>query len=69
MLFLRTNNIAALVIYPDDNISASVVDQLKTQLEPLYEYDDFTDGKTAAGVFVYRPPMSTSRQTVQGDNP
>jgi len=52
--FLRSNAIAALVIYPDDTIPASVVERLKTELAPDYEYDDCTDGKTASGVFVFR---------------
>lgn len=62
LLFLRTNNIAALVIYSEDNIQASVVERLKTELAPLYEYNDFSDGKTAAGIFVYRPQMSDFNQ-------
>ena len=53
--FLLANNIAAVVIYPDDNIAASVVERLKAELAPDYRYNDFTDGKTPAGVFVYRP--------------
>ena len=69
LLFLRANNIAALVIYPDDNISDSVVDRLKTELASQYDYKDFTDGKTAAGVFVYRPLMSSLKPTEQGGNP
>ena len=32
--------------------------RLKGELAPLYEYNDFTDGKTAAGVFVYRPRIA-----------
>jgi len=63
LLYLRTNNIAALVIYPDDKIPSSVVDRLKTELAPLYEYHDFTDGKTASGVFVYHPLAANFKPT------
>jgi hypothetical protein len=57
LLFLRTNDIAAVVIYPLDNIRSEVVAKLKQQLAPYYEYDDFSDDTHTAGIFIYRPQM------------
>ena len=57
LLFLRTHDIAAVVIYPVDNIPGRVIDQLKKQLAPYYEYTDFSDATTHSGVFVYHPEL------------
>jgi len=58
--FLRLRNIAALVIWPGDNISDSTLNQLKFQLAPAYEYCDYRDGGAEnTGVFVYRPQLVT----------
>jgi hypothetical protein len=57
LLFLRTHDITALVIYPLDEIPRSVVDQLKKQLAPYYEYDDFSDDTATSGIFIFRPEM------------
>ena len=55
--FLRLHKIAAVVIYPTDNIEGSVVEQLIKQLTPVYEYHDFSDASAHAGIFVYRPAL------------
>ena len=61
LAFLRQRNIAALVIYPDDNISDENVQKLKQALEPYYSYEDYRDGDPLtppnAGIFVYHPEL------------
>jgi Uncharacterized membrane protein (DUF2298) len=71
LVFLRQHNIAALVIHPDDNLPASLVEKLKAQLAPYYTYEDanrrvprdldadVNPGNPAAGVFVYHPEITT----------
>jgi hypothetical protein len=71
LYFLRQGNIAALVIYPDDNIDPAVVDQLRKNLAPYYTYEDanFRSGPDiqhdvhpdtpCAGVFIYHPEIGT----------
>ena len=62
LYFLRQRNIAALVIYPDDEISPSVVEQLKQNLAPYYSYEDAQHGtgcRNCAGVFLYRPEITS----------
>lgn len=70
LFYLRQRNIAALVIYPDDNIDPAVVDQLKQTLAPYYTYEDgnlrtpaqMEDGtsptRPCAGVFIYHPEIT-----------
>ena len=62
LLFLRSRNIAALVIYPGDHIPDEVVAQLKARLAPSYSYSDFRsfdpDQKINSGIFVYQPQMT-----------
>jgi hypothetical protein len=58
LLFLRTHDIAAVVIYPLDHISDQVVTSLKKQLSPYYEYVDFSDpGSVNSGIFIYHPEL------------
>jgi hypothetical protein len=57
LLFLRTHDIAALVIYPGDKIGTDIIANLKKQLSPSYEYDDFSDADTNSGIFIFRPQM------------
>jgi hypothetical protein len=61
LLYLRQRNIAALVIYPDDDIPDEIVQKLKEQLAPYYTYEDYRDGDPltppSAGIFVYHPDL------------
>jgi hypothetical protein len=51
--FLRANDIAAVMIYPDDKIPESVLQQFQDQLSPDYYYIDCKgDGANNAGVFI-----------------
>jgi hypothetical protein len=71
LYYLRQREIAALVIYPDDNIDPAVVDGLKQSLAPYYTYEDATfrtdddvhngvsPRRPCAGVFIYRPGITT----------
>jgi hypothetical protein len=71
LYFLRQENIAALVIYPDDEIDPAIVDGLKKSLAPYYTYDDATfrtdddirngvsPQRPCAGVFVYHPGITS----------
>ncbi len=59
--FLRSNNIAAVLIWPDDDpkdcISDSLLEQFKKQLAPDYYYIDCHDGgPNNAGLFVRQFP-------------
>jgi hypothetical protein len=60
-IFLRQRNIAAVVVWPDDNMSDAVLLSLRQRLEPYYEYSDFRDGDPPgppnAGIFIYHPEM------------
>ena len=52
--FLRLNNIAAVVIYPDDEIPDDILQKLQTQIGPEYYYIDCKgDGSKNAGVFMH----------------
>lgn len=54
LTFLRYRNIAAVIIWPDDNTKDDLVASLKQKLAPYYEYRDFkVDTAPNAGVFVY----------------
>ena len=61
LLFLRSRNIAAVVIYPDDNISNEVIEKLKKALSPSYPYEDLReDGdhdSPNCGIFIYHPDL------------
>jgi len=61
LLYLRQRNIAALVIYPDDDIPDAIVQKLKQQLAPYYTYEDYRDGDPltppSAGIFIYHPEL------------
>ena len=60
LLFLRTHDISAVVIYPDDKIGTAIVDALKTKLTPYYDYVDCRADKTDtvnAGIFFFHPEM------------
>jgi hypothetical protein len=53
--FLRSNNITAVMIYPDDKIPDDLVQKFKDQLASDYYYIDCKgDGPNNAGVFVRR---------------
>jgi hypothetical protein len=59
--FLQAENISALVIWPDDQITDATLSKLKEQLAVNYVYRDFhsTDpGAPNAGVFVKRSNLS-----------
>jgi hypothetical protein len=71
LFFLRQQNIAALVIYPDDDIDSSVVDHLRRVLAPYYTFEDanyrtpaqlaagtLSPSRPCAGVFLYRPEIT-----------
>jgi len=70
LYFLRQADIAAVVVYPDDNIEPALVEKLKQQLEPYYTYEDGNfrttqqlqmdtlSAQPCAGVFVYRPEIT-----------
>jgi len=56
--FLTSHSIAAVVIWPDDNIPDDLVTTLKGQLEPYFNYIDCRgDGSNNAGVFMYQPTL------------
>jgi hypothetical protein len=72
LTFLRQGNIAAVVIYPNDNIDPAIVSQLKQKLGPYYTYEDawnrtdeqvqkdeLSADRPCAGVFVYHPEITT----------
>jgi hypothetical protein len=53
LAFLHTNNIAAVMIYPDDAIPDNIVQQFKNQLGTEYFYIDCKgEGPNNAGVFL-----------------
>jgi len=56
MGFLQLNNIAAILIWPDDHITTDRVEALKKTLAPAYAYIDCKgDGGDNAGVFLRNP--------------
>ena len=59
LLFLREHDIAAVVVWPDDNISDDVLAKLKRQLAPSYDYEDLRDADNQnppnCGIFLYHP--------------
>jgi hypothetical protein len=61
LLFLRQRNIAAVVIWPDDDIKDDILDKLKQQLAPSYQYEDLRDlhnqNPPNCGVFLYHPNL------------
>jgi hypothetical protein len=64
LAFLRNNNIAAIVIYPDDDTPDKIVQQYQDQLSSDYYYIDCKgDGPKNAGVFL-RQPSGTTLQLV-----
>ena len=79
LMYLRQRNIAALVIYPDDNMDPAIVEQLKQKLGPYYTYEDATDRtkeeilkgvslqRPCAGVFLYHPEITTFLRSVQDE--
>jgi hypothetical protein len=76
--FLRQRDIAALVIYPNDNIDPAIVDQFKQKLAPYYTYEDgysptseqpqqaLSPERPCAGVFLYHPEMAALAGAAQG---
>lgn len=60
LAFLRSNDIAAVMIYPDDNIPDNILQQFQTQLASDYYYIDCkADGPNNAGVFIRNPSAPT----------
>jgi hypothetical protein len=61
LLFLRQHNIAAVVIWPDDDIKDDVLAKLKQQLAPSYPYEDLRDVDNRdppnCGIFLYHPNL------------
>jgi len=61
LLFLRQHQIDAFVIWPDDNIKDDIIDRLKVQLAPSYQYQDTRDlhnqNPPNCGVFLYYPNL------------
>jgi len=54
--FLKDNQIAGVLIWPDDNLSDDFLAKLKTELEPTYDYVDCKGtGYYNSGVFLLRP--------------
>ena len=54
--FLVANDIAGVLIWPDDNITNDFLATLTKQLDPAYQYVDCRgDGAQNAGVFLRRP--------------
>jgi len=54
--FLHDNNIAGVLIWPDDNIPDDFLANLRKEIEPTYEYIDCKGtGSKNAGVFLQRP--------------
>jgi hypothetical protein len=70
LLFLRQNNIAAVVMNPDDNLHPPLLAKLRAQLAPYYTYEEANDrspedtahdvnpGDPVAGVFVFHPDVT-----------
>jgi hypothetical protein len=55
--FLRSNNIAAVLIWPEDKISDLLLQRFQTQIGPDYFYIDCKmDGTDNAGVFMRQTP-------------
>jgi hypothetical protein len=61
LLFLRKHDISAVVIWPDDNVKDDVLDKLKQQLAPTYQYEDTRDQDNRTppncGIFLYLPSL------------
>jgi hypothetical protein len=59
--FLRANDIAAVLIWPDDNISDQLLQQFQTQIGSDYFYVDCKmDGANNAGVFMRLNSLQTT---------
>ncbi len=62
MGFLQLNNIASLLIWPDDHIPNDQLDALKKTLTPTYTYIDCKgEGADTAGVFLRNPTPDQAR--------
>jgi hypothetical protein len=61
LLYLRQRNIAAVVIWPDDDIKDDVLAKLKEQMAPSYQYEDLRDvdnhDPPNCGIFLYHPNL------------
>jgi hypothetical protein len=57
LLFLRTHDISAVVIYPDDKIGTDVINRLQAQLAPYYDYTDLHHDAVTTGIFFFHPEM------------
>jgi hypothetical protein len=64
LTFLRNNNIAAVLIWPEDNIPDAVLAQFKQQLGPEFFYEDCKmDGPANCGVFFRLQPLPPDAET------
>jgi hypothetical protein len=53
--FLQSNNIAGVIIWPDDDIPNDFLDALTKEIDPLYQYIDCRgNGDKNAGIFLLR---------------
>ncbi len=61
LLYLRQRNIAAIVVWPDDDIKDDVLAKLKQQLAPSYQYEDLREldnqNPPNCGIFLYHPNL------------
>jgi len=61
LLYLRQRDIAAVVIWPDDDIKDDVIAKLEQQLAPSYQYEDLRDvdnhDPPNCGIFLYHPNL------------
>jgi len=61
LLYLRQRNIAAVVVWPDDDIKDDVLAKLEQQLAPSYLYEDLRDVDNQSppncGIFLYHPNL------------
>jgi hypothetical protein len=62
VLYLRQRNIAAVVIWPDDNIADDVLTKLQQQLAPSYQYEDLREAgdhdSPNCGIFLYHSNLA-----------
>jgi hypothetical protein len=60
LAFLQAARIDAVLVWPDDTIPDPILDQLKSQLAPAYDYIDCKgDGPNNAGIFMPRHAVPT----------
>jgi hypothetical protein len=69
LLYLRQRNIAAVIIWPDDNIPDDAIAKLKQQLAPSYQYEDLRDVDNQTppncGIFLYHANLLRELPTTE----